>query len=101
MVFGYRYILSYLSKIVKTKINLQGFDTKFTIKWYKPGTGGSLQKTVSKKWEEERGDSGAALRFRIHKLQQEIAIQNYDDDSADEVLRILAKIRPGKFPHWS
>jgi cytosine/adenosine deaminase-related metal-dependent hydrolase len=37
------------------------------------------------------GDTGAALRTRIHQTQRATALDNYDDDKATEVLKVLAK----------
>lgn len=40
---GNTYVV-YLPKVMETKINLYGTDSKFTVKWYNPRLGGALQK---------------------------------------------------------
>ncbi len=44
---GSTYVV-YLPKVVETKINLYGFNSKFAVKWYNPRTGGSLVKGTVK-----------------------------------------------------
>ncbi|MEE9362973.1 MAG: amidohydrolase family protein [Cellulophaga sp.] len=46
----------------------------------------------------ENDEQGGVLRSRIHNSQRKIALQNYDDDKAKEVLRVLAKNKTWQIP---
>ena len=41
--------------------------------------------------EAEKDSAGGVLRSRLHNLQREEAVKNYDDDRANEILKVLAK----------
>lgn len=45
-----------------------------------------------------RSDTGGILRSRIHQAQREIAIQNYDENKANEVLKVLAQNQTWQIP---
>lgn len=45
-----------------------------------------------------KGDKGGVLRSRIHKEQRKIAIANYDENKAKEVLNVLAKNQTWQIP---
>lgn len=45
-----------------------------------------------------KNDTGAILRSRIHKTQRIPAIENYDENKAKEVLRVLAKNETWQIP---
>jgi imidazolonepropionase-like amidohydrolase len=45
-----------------------------------------------------KNDTGAVLRSQIHKTQRIPAIENYDDNKANEVLRVLAKNETWQIP---
>lgn len=45
-----------------------------------------------------KDDEGGDLRSRIHSAQRETAIQNYDDQKNDEVLRVLAQNETWQIP---
>jgi cytosine/adenosine deaminase-related metal-dependent hydrolase len=47
---------------------------------------------------EGKEDPGGVLRSRIHNAQRKIAIQNYDENKAEEVLRVLARNHTWQIP---
>ncbi len=46
----------------------------------------------------EKDSAGGVLRSKIHSLQREVAVKNYDDDKANEVLKVLAKNETWQIP---
>lgn len=48
--------------------------------------------------ELEKDSAGGILRSKLHELQRETAIKNYDENKANEVLAILAKNRTWQIP---
>lgn len=48
--------------------------------------------------EAEKDSAGGVLRSKIHELQRETAVKNYDDSKADEVLAVLAKNETWQIP---
>ncbi|MFT6794993.1 MAG: imidazolonepropionase-like amidohydrolase [Maribacter sp.] len=46
----------------------------------------------------EKDSAGGILRSKIHQLQREIAIKNYDESKADEILKVLAKNQTWQIP---
>ena len=45
-----------------------------------------------------KGETGAVLRSRIHQAQRRIAIENFDENKAKEVLNVLAKNQTWQIP---
>ncbi|MFK7814249.1 MAG: amidohydrolase family protein [Maribacter sp.] len=48
--------------------------------------------------EAEKDSAGGVLRSKIHALQRETAVKNYDDEKANEVLAVLAKNETWQIP---
>jgi len=48
--------------------------------------------------EEGKEDLGGILRSRIHQAQRRTAVENYDEDRANEVLAVLAKNQTWQIP---
>lgn len=48
--------------------------------------------------EEGQDEPGGILRSRIHSAMRETAIENYDDERADEVLQVLAENETWQIP---
>lgn len=48
--------------------------------------------------KEEKDSAGGALRSKIHDLQREVAVKNYDDNKANEILKVLAKNETWQIP---
>ena len=48
--------------------------------------------------EAEKDSAGGILRSKLHNLQREIAVKNYDDDRANEILKVLAKNQTWQIP---
>ncbi len=46
----------------------------------------------------EKDSAGGALRSKIHDLQREVAVKNYDDNKANEILKVLAKNETWQIP---
>lgn len=46
----------------------------------------------------EKDSAGGVLRSRIHELQRETAVKNYDENKANEVLAVLAKNETWQIP---
>ena len=46
----------------------------------------------------EKDRAGGILRSKIHELQRKIAVKNYDDNKANEVLAVLAKNKTWQIP---
>ena len=46
----------------------------------------------------EKDSAGGVLRSKIHELQRETAVKNYDEDKANEVLAVLAKNETWQIP---
>ena len=46
----------------------------------------------------EKDSAGGILRSKIHELQRKIAVKNYDDNKANEVLAVLAKNKTWQIP---
>lgn len=47
---------------------------------------------------EGAAETGATLRSKIHTAQREVAVKNYDDSKADEVLAVLKKNETWQIP---
>lgn len=69
----------------------------------------NLEVSMASNWEELReqrlqmlaegqDDPGGVLRSRIHDAQRETAIRNYDEERANEVLRVLADNQTWQIP---
>ena len=48
--------------------------------------------------EAEKDSAGGILRSKIHALQREMAVKNYDENKANEVLAVLAKNQTWQIP---
>lgn len=57
-----------------------------------------LLKQRKKIFSSRRKDKGAILRSRIHAEQRKIALKNYDENKAKEVLKVLAKNQTWQIP---
>ena len=59
---------------------------------------GELLEERSSMLASGKDDTGGVLRSRIHRAQQPIAIENYDENKAQEVLDVLAKNQTWQIP---
>ncbi len=59
---------------------------------------GELLEQRRKILADGRSEAGGVLRSRIHQAQREIAIQNYDENIANEVLKVLAENQTWQIP---
>lgn len=57
-----------------------------------------LQEQRLQMLEEGQDDPGGILRSRIHSAMRETAIENYDEERADEVLQVLAENETWQIP---
>lgn len=57
-----------------------------------------LQEQRLRMLEDGQDDSGGILRSRIHTAMRETAIENYDEERADEVLQVLAENETWQIP---
>lgn len=83
---GHTYAV-YLPKVLETKINLYGTSTKFTVKWYNPRTGGSLQNGTVK-WV--KGGETVSIGFPPNKDKDWVALLTTKRKNVAEVKSIKA-----------